>query len=45
MLISEITEFTGHSGFVNSVAFSPDRTKLASGSADDTVKLLSLWGN
>src|SRR5438876_127611 len=30
---------TGHSGFVLSVAFSPDGKMLASGSADNTIKL------
>ena len=31
--------FTGHSNYVNSVAYSPDGTMLASGSSDHTVKL------
>ena len=30
---------TGHTGAVSSVAFSPDGTRLASGSADNTVRL------
>ena len=29
----------GHNGFVMSVTFSPDNTKLASGSWDGTVKI------
>ncbi|PHJ58150.1 hypothetical protein VF14_22385 [Nostoc linckia z18] len=35
----EITNFTGHSSFVNSVAFSPDGKTLASGSWDNTIKI------
>jgi WD40 repeat protein len=31
----------GHSGWVRSVAFSPDGTKIISGSFDDTIKI---WG-
>jgi WD40 repeat protein len=31
--------FTGHSGYVDSVAFSPDGKLLASGSRDNTIKL------
>ena len=31
--------FEGHSGSVNSVAFSPDGTRLLSGSWDKTLKL------
>jgi WD40 repeat protein len=31
----------GHSGWVRSVAFSPDGTKIISGSSDKTVKI---WG-
>ena len=31
----------GHSSFVNSVAFSPDGTKIISGSSDNTIKI---WG-
>jgi WD40 repeat protein len=31
----------GHSDLVRSVAYSPDGTKIISGSADDTIKI---WG-
>jgi WD40 repeat protein len=34
-----INTLSGHTGFVYSVAFSPDGTKLASGSGDKTIKL------
>ena len=34
-----ITTFTGHSSIVYSVAFSPDGTKVVSGSYDNTVKV------
>ncbi|TAL67629.1 MAG: choice-of-anchor D domain-containing protein, partial [Bacteroidetes bacterium] len=34
-----IYTFTGHTNFVNSVAFSPDGTRLASCSSDKTIKL------
>ena len=37
-----IKTLTGHTGTVTSVAISPDGTLLASGSADDTIKLWSL---
>src|SRR5205823_11300763 len=35
----EIRRFTGHQGWIWSVAFTPDGTKLASGSADQTIRL------
>lgn len=35
----ELVVQTGHSGWVNSVAFSPDGKLLASGSSDQTIKL------
>ena len=35
----ELNLLTAHTGKVNSVAFSPDGTTLASGSSDDTVRL------
>ena len=31
-----------HSGIINSVAFSPDGTKIVSGSADKTIKVWDL---
>ena len=31
--------FEGHTGWVTSVAFSPDGTRVLSGSADNTLKL------
>ena len=34
-----ICSLRGHEGIVNSVAFNPDGTRLASGSADNTVKV------
>jgi WD40 repeat protein len=34
-----VRTLSGHSESVNSVAFSPDGKLLASGSADDTIKL------
>ena len=36
-MLSEKTK--AHSGEVNSVAFSPDGTKIVSGSADNTIKV------
>jgi eukaryotic-like serine/threonine-protein kinase len=36
---SEALTFKGHAGWVASVAFSPDGQRLASGSADQTVKI------
>ena len=33
---------TGHTGNVNSVAFSPDGQTLASGSSDNTIRLWKL---
>ena len=35
----EIVTFKGHAGYVNSVAFSPDGNRIASASADGTVKV------
>ena len=36
---SEIAVLSGHSDYVNAVAFSPDGTLIASGSEDDSVIL------
>ena len=36
-LVSE--ETNAHSGWISSVAFSPDGTKIVSGSADETIKV------
>jgi WD40 repeat protein len=36
------TTLEGHSGSVNSVFFSPDGQKLASGSNDNTIKIWDL---
>ena len=35
----ELKTLTGHSGPVNSVAFSPDGQRIVSGSWDETVKI------
>ncbi|HEY9794625.1 MAG TPA: hypothetical protein V6D30_03210 [Leptolyngbyaceae cyanobacterium] len=35
----EICSLSGHSDWVNSVAFSPDSKIFASGSADNTIKI------
>jgi WD40 repeat protein len=39
----EITTVIGHSNYVYSVAFSPDRKTIASSSADNTVKLWNMY--
>ena len=39
MPLQRLQTLEGHSSFVNSVSFSPDGTKVASGSWDNTVKL------
>ena len=35
----ELRTFTGHSSYVNSVAWSPDGSRVASGSDDNTIKI------
>ena len=35
----EIFTLTGHTGYINSVAFSPDGKRIASGSDDETIKV------
>jgi WD40 repeat protein len=37
-----IEKMDAHSGDINSVAFSPDGTKIVSGSDDETIKV---WGS
>ncbi|MCP4345428.1 MAG: tetratricopeptide repeat protein [Desulfobacterales bacterium] len=37
--ITELGRFDKHSGLVSSLAFSPDGTRLASGSSDNTIRL------
>ena len=42
--ICEANRLTGHSNVVRSVAFSPDGKMIASGSADNTIKIWNLEG-
>jgi WD40 repeat protein len=37
--VEEIAQFKGHSGFVNSIAFSPDGKTLLSASDDGTARI------
>ncbi|MDE0426753.1 MAG: T9SS type A sorting domain-containing protein [Candidatus Poribacteria bacterium] len=39
----EVALFVGHTGWVRSVAYSPDSNTLASGSADNTIRLWGAW--
>ncbi len=43
--IRERLKLEGHSSSVHSVAFSPDRDRIVSGSADNTLRLWDLAGN
>lgn len=39
-----LTEFKGHTSFVNDVLFSTDNTKVISGSSDGSIKVSDLQG-